>query len=71
MSLANGDHDIFVCGNDGEAKAKVADFLKIQYGWKNVIDLGDITNARGTKMLLPIWVRLWGALNSRCSTSRL
>ena len=25
-----------------------------------MIDLGDITNARGTEQLLPIWVRLYG-----------
>ena len=29
-----------------------------------MIDLGDITNARGTEQLLPIWVRLYGALQS-------
>jgi len=27
-------------------------------------DLGDITNARGTEMLLPIWRRLWGKLGT-------
>jgi hypothetical protein len=29
-----------------------------------VIDLGDITTARGTEMMLPVWVRLWSALQS-------
>ena len=29
-----------------------------------VIDLGDITTARGTEMYLPLWVRLWGALHT-------
>lgn len=61
--LALGDHDIFVCGNDATAKATVIDLLK-SYGWKNIIDLGDITNARGTEMLLPIWLRLWSALKT-------
>ena len=32
------------------------------FGWKDVIDLGDITTARGTEMIHPIWVRLWGAM---------
>ena len=29
-----------------------------------VVDLGDITTARGAEMLLPIWVQLWGALGT-------
>lgn len=62
--VAGGDHDIFVCGNDAEAKAKVAGWLKEWFGWKSVIDLGDITNARGVEMVLPIWVRLMGALKT-------
>jgi hypothetical protein len=62
--LANADHTMFVCGNDAAAKAQVTEWLKGWFGWKDVIDLGDITNARGTEMLLPIWVRLWGALQS-------
>lgn len=61
--LANADHHIFVSGNDAEAKAKVMEIQK-SYGWKNIIDLGDITTARGTEMLLPIWLRLWTALGN-------
>jgi 8-hydroxy-5-deazaflavin:NADPH oxidoreductase len=63
-ALAGGDHHCFVSGNDQEAKSKVVGFLKGWYGWKNVIDLGDITTARGTEMLLPVWIRLWGALKT-------
>ena len=62
--LADGDHHVFVSGNDAEAKAQVSAFLRAEFGWKNIIDLGDITTARGTEMLLPIWVRLWGALGT-------
>lgn len=61
--LANGDHHIFVSGDDSEAKSKVTDILK-SYGWENIIDLGDITTARGTEMFLPLWVRLWGAVQT-------
>jgi hypothetical protein len=32
------------------------------FGWTDIIDLGDMTTARGTEMMLPIWVRLFGAL---------
>jgi predicted dinucleotide-binding enzyme len=63
-SLVKGDHDLFICGNDAQAKAKVVDILKNSFGWKSVIDLGDITSARATEMLLPIWVRLMGLYQS-------
>jgi predicted dinucleotide-binding enzyme len=63
-SLVPGDHDIFVCGNDADAKATATELLRNWFGWKSVIDLGDITNARGTEMLLPIWVRLFGAMQT-------
>jgi predicted dinucleotide-binding enzyme len=59
--LAGGDHTVFVCGDDAEAKAKVSDLLR-SFGWQDVIDLGDITTARGTEMLMPIWLRLFGVL---------
>ena len=63
-SLVAGSHDIFVGGNDAGAKTKVTDILKDWFGWKTVIDLGDITSARGTEMILPIWVRLMGTFQS-------
>ncbi|MGA9407077.1 MAG: NAD(P)-binding domain-containing protein [Bacteroidota bacterium] len=63
-SLVPGSHDAFVSGNDAGAKAKVTDILKNWFGWKTVIDLGDITTARGTEMLLPIWIRLMGKFQS-------
>ena len=62
--LAGGDHDMFVCGDDAEAKAKVRSLLVEGFGWKRVVDLGDITMARGTEAYLPLWVRLWGALGT-------
>lgn len=62
--LAGGDHHIFVSGNDAAAKAQVVSWLKEWFGWQQIIDLGDITTARGTEMMLPIWVRLWGALGT-------
>lgn len=63
QQLANGDHHIFISGNDPDAKTKVTELLK-SYGWKNIIDLGDITTARGTEMMMPVWLRLWGALKT-------
>jgi predicted dinucleotide-binding enzyme len=61
-----GDHDLFICGNDAAAKREVANRFSEWFGWKpgNIIDLGDITNARGTEMFLALWVRLWGVLGT-------
>jgi predicted dinucleotide-binding enzyme len=61
--LADGDHHMFLCGNDPDAKAKVTEILK-SYGWVNLIDMGDITNSRGMEMILPIWTRLFGVLKN-------
>jgi predicted dinucleotide-binding enzyme len=63
-AVAGGDHTLFVCGNEAEAKASVARWLGDWFGWRDVIDPGDITTARGTEMLLPVWLRLWGALGT-------
>ncbi len=63
-SLVPGSHDVFVCGNDAGAKSKVTEILKDWFGWKSVIDLGDITSARGVEMMLPIWIRLMGVLQT-------
>lgn len=61
--VGNGQHTIFVCGNDPDAKTAVCEVLA-QFGWKDILDLGDITAARGTEMYLPLWLRLWGALDT-------
>ena len=61
--VANGDHYVFLSGNDPQAKAQVVDILK-SFGWIHILDLGDITSARGTEMYLPIWLRLWGSLGT-------
>jgi predicted dinucleotide-binding enzyme len=57
------DSSVFLSGNDEAAKATVAELLK-SFGHTDVIDLGDITTARGTEMLLPVWLRLMGALGT-------
>lgn len=60
--LVKGEHDVFLSGNDANAKSDVKKLLASS-GWKenNMIDMGDITTARGSEQLLPIWVRLYGA----------
>jgi 8-hydroxy-5-deazaflavin:NADPH oxidoreductase len=59
--LAEAEHTVFVCGDDAEAKAQVTELLR-GFGWTDILDLGDISAARGTEMVLPIWLRLFGAL---------
>jgi predicted dinucleotide-binding enzyme len=56
--IVPGTHDIFMSGNDSNAKSKVREILTDWFGWKSVIDLGDISTARGTEMYLALWVRL-------------
>lgn len=62
--VGGGDHHLFVSGNDAAAKTRVTELLRQWFGWRNVIDLGDITTARGAEMILPIWLRLMGALKT-------
>jgi predicted dinucleotide-binding enzyme len=63
QAVADGEHDMFVCGNDASAKEVVIGILK-EFGWKHITDLGDLSAARAMEMYLPIWLRLWGALGS-------
>jgi hypothetical protein len=63
QDLADGDHTIFVCGNDDAAKAIVGALLA-ELGHTDVFDLGDISGARGTEMYLPMWVRLMSTLGT-------
>ena len=62
--LVPGAHDLFVSGNDADAKQAVTGYLRDWFGWKSVIDLGDITTARGTEMLLAAWIRVLMALGT-------
>jgi predicted dinucleotide-binding enzyme len=60
-SLVQGDHNVFVSGNDESAKNTFTSLLKdIGWGENQILDLGDITSARATEMMLPIWLQLWG-----------
>jgi len=63
--INGGDHTTFICGNDAGAKETVKALLR-SFGWedRNILDLGDITAARGTEMYLPLWLRIYGANGS-------
>lgn len=64
-SLVPGRHTVFVSGDDAESKAVVTGLLT-SFGWPvpDVLDLGALETARGTEALLPLWLRLWGALGT-------
>jgi predicted dinucleotide-binding enzyme len=64
--VSNGDHNLFVCGNNADAKNKVKHFLVDAFGWKpdNLIDLGGIQSARTTEAYVPFWVSMMQALGS-------
>lgn len=59
----SGEHDLFICGDDTQAKERVTELLR-SFGWQHVHDLGGIANARGTEMLLALWIRLMQALGT-------
>jgi predicted dinucleotide-binding enzyme len=61
--VGGGDHSTFVSGDDTAAKQTVVDLLA-SLGHKDVIDLGDLSTARAAEMLLPVWLRLMGALGT-------
>ena len=61
--VGGGDHSTFVSGNEAAAKTTVVDLLA-SMGHRDVIDLGDLSTARAAEMLLPVWVRLMGALGT-------
>lgn len=54
---------VFVSGDDADAKATVVTLLE-SFGHDDVIDLGALDTARGTEMLLPLWVRLMSTLGT-------
>lgn len=61
--LLPGEHNVFLSGDDADAKAQVRSLLE-SFGWaaNEVIDLGDITTARATEQLFSLWARLFGLL---------
>jgi len=62
--LLSAPTDMFVSGNDAGAKKQVTQLLTEGFGWKSVIDLGDITTSRATEAYLIMWVRLYQSLGT-------
>lgn len=62
-TLCNDEATMFISGNSNDAKEEAKIFL-YQFGWKDIIDLGDITTARGTEMLLPVWLSTYKTIGT-------
>ena len=62
-SVGDGDTTVFAAGDDAEARQVVVGLLR-ELGWRDVIELDGLQNARGLEMWLPLWVRLMGALGT-------
>ena len=62
----NGDHTLFICGNDGDSKNKVKHFLVDTFNWQpeNLLDMGGIVASRGTEAYVPFWVMMMQAMGS-------
>lgn len=58
-----GDHTAMICGDDHEAKVLVGGLLQ-SFGWKDILDIGDIGASRYLEMYVLLWVRLWGTLGT-------
>jgi 8-hydroxy-5-deazaflavin:NADPH oxidoreductase len=72
-SLVPGEHHVFLCGNDAAAKGAVTAWRCEWFGWPqaHIMDLGDITAARGMETFLPLWLRLWSAVGTPHFNSRV
>jgi predicted dinucleotide-binding enzyme len=57
------EHTMFVAGDDPGAKRVVSGLLG-EFGWRDVIDLGDLSGARGMEMFVPLWLRVFGSLGT-------
>ena len=58
LLVNDGNHNLFICGNDKEAKSKVKHLLAENFYWKPelIIDMGGIESARLTEAIIPFWV---------------
>jgi len=58
-----GSHAVLICGNDAEAKRVVRGLLE-SFGWREVVDLGDIKAARATEGFMDLWLALAKSLGT-------
>lgn len=57
--------NVFLSGDDIEAKATVLKILRDWFGWKEIIDLGGIETSRSVEMYVLLWHSLRNAISSQ------
>ena len=60
-----GDPSLLICGNDEDAKDQVKKFAE-GWGWKSIIDMGDISEAYWIEALTMLWIH-YGFKNNKWS----
>lgn len=70
-SVAGGDHTLPISGDDEEAKEQVAAWLGEWFGWRDVLDLGDLTAARAQEAYLLFWLRLMQTTGTPMVTTKV
>lgn len=55
-NFPNGPPDMYICGNDAEAKKSVEKILH-DFGWPSVLDIGGIEGSRELESLCILWVK--------------
>lgn len=50
-------HSVFIASNDEAAKREVTALLE-SFGWRDIIDLGDLSACRAMEQLVPLWMSL-------------
>lgn len=61
--VGGGDTTMLVAGDDEAARSLVTGLLRA-LGWRDVIEFGELSAARGMEMWLPLWIRLAGRLGT-------
>jgi len=51
-----GDPDLFIAGNDENAKKQVTQFAA-QIGWKSIVDMGDISQSYWLEAFAMLWIQ--------------
>ena len=61
-----GDHHLFICGNDMDAKNKVKHLLVDIFHWQpdRLVDLGSIKSSRAIEAIVPFWVLVYQSLGT-------
>jgi len=55
--VGDGTTTVFAASDDADARATVVTLLE-QLGWRDIVELDQLSAARGLEMWLPLWVRL-------------